>query len=327
MWTLNISIYRFIPIFIVSRSHIYKDNFLQESQMNSIYKKYDRARKAVHEAAPLSGIVLSDADLSRHINGLFSKIFNHNTGPYDTAIDAAYNSGGAGNSATHHITDGNHTLFGAFKAADNVTPDDNSIAAFTGAVEHLLRDFTTESGINPFFSITPETLQRVKDSLNNFTGISRSWMQDILTVNLFEAAGVLISLAGITYGFRKKDYVLLGRISGSGAFASIASANPVLALVAAFAAITAWRRADEENRKNMKMGFIKGIAVTCAGVAVSSLLGGGIPGILAGIYAAHTLHKKLEGKKCDNTAAKAFTKGAAAAAGIIMRRLKLWRVP
>jgi len=259
---------------------------------------------------PAAVAVFGDEGLSGEVNGFLSDVFNRNSTAYDRAIDAAYVRDGIGSSATHHITDGSHTFWGAFEAADGALPHDSHLDAATGAFEHLMRDLTTKSGINPAVSMDPASLERLKDALEGTAGVSRSWVNDMLTVNAFEAVGALLSLFGAVYGFRKGDYRFLGRLVGSSSWASLVSANPLMGAVAVVTAVAAWRKAGPGALSTFKKQAVKGGTVTAVVTGVSSLVGGpAVIGIGLGLYAGYLAARKLDGKKCDDPVTRAIGKG------------------
>lgn len=283
-------------------------------------KKLQKPENAIPPAAAIFG----DEALSNEVNGFLSEIFNKNSTAHDRAIDAAYVEKGIGSAVTHHITDGSHTFWGAFKAAEGALPHDSQFDAAAGAFEHLMRDFTTKSGINPAVHLDPQSLERLKDTLEQTAGVSRSWVNDILTVNVFEAVGAILSLFGAVYGFRKGDYRFLGRLVGSSSWASVVSANPLMAAVAVVMAIMAWRKAGLATRVKLGKHAVKGGIVTAVITSVSSIVGGpAIIGLGLGIYAGYLTARKLDGKKCDDALTQALKrnvkKGARMLAGFALR--------
>ena len=64
---------------------------------------------------------------------------------YDKAMDAKFIETGIGG-ANHRLFDGGHTVWGAFTAAREASPDDNLIQEALGTVQGLLRDVSTPKG-------------------------------------------------------------------------------------------------------------------------------------------------------------------------------------
>jgi len=291
--------------------------------MNDEVKKSINHGKGI-EAGNLvmpAAAVFADDELSSEVSSFLSGIFNHNSDKYDTAIDAAYNSQGVGSSATHHIVDGSHTIAGSYHAAGGVSDTDSAFTAAKESFEHLMRDFTTESGINPLFTVNPDTLEKTKDFLEGSAGVSRSWVNDMLTMNAFEAAGAAVAAAGAVYGFKKQDYHFTGRLVGSGSWASIVGGNPLLSAVVAITAAKAWRDANSGQKEELSKGIVRGGILTGIATTVAAAVGGpAIVGIAAGVYAAHVAATKMDGKKCNDIVTRTLKRTASAGA---MTALKL----
>lgn len=235
------------------------------------------------------GAVFGDEELSSEVSSFLSGIFNHNSDEYDAAIDSAYNNLGIGGSSTHHIVDGSHTFAGSFQAADAVSQTDSAFTAAKESFEHLMRDFTTESGINPLFSVNPDTLEKTKAFLEGSAGVSRSWVNDILTMNAFEAAGAAVTAAGALYGFKKQDYNFTGRLIGSGSWSSVVGGNPLLAAIVAVVAAKAWHDSGAEEKTLIKRGIVRGGVLTAIATSVASVWEVRLFWVLPQEYTRHTL--------------------------------------
>jgi len=214
--------------------------------------------------------------------------FNKNFNDYDRAIDAVYNSSHIGGSHYHHIIDGQHDIFGAFQAAKSVKADDGFTDEALEALEHLARDITSVSGINPFLSLTPEQFDYIANLLSG-VGISKSYFADAMLVNASELIGGGIALCSSIILRRKiKDGYssdVLSRLSGGCLLSSIVSANPVLFPVAAYGMYQAFD-ASENNIESVKFAG-NGALVTGSALITSSLIGGPVwLGCIAAIVTA-----------------------------------------
>jgi len=228
--------------------------------------------------------------------GWFADTFNKNSNVYDTAIDAAYNHARVGSSLTHHIVDGNHSIWGALKAAHGALPHDSLTDEVKGAAEHLLRDTASRSGINPFFSISPSTYRSLTGFLDRSLGIPPSWTADMLTFNAPELIGAGLAVIPLTLGWNRLGAERLAELSASLAIASVASANPVLAAVAVVAATRTLTKAKSEGFTPTLRGLAAGAALTGVAVATSALIPGppllgAVLGIGAGLAARHGYRK------------------------------------
>jgi len=109
---------------------------------------------------------------SHSLAQILASEFNHNFDDYDRAIDAVYLSTRVGGSKYHHLIDGQHSFLGSLNAVKDVETDDSFLTELAQASEHLLRDAASVSGINPFFSLTPEQFESLAESCRSI-GISK----------------------------------------------------------------------------------------------------------------------------------------------------------
>lgn len=158
---------------------------------------------------------------------VLAKTYNKNSNDYDTAIDSGYNATHIGGSRLHHLLDGQHSLWGAFGACRNVKSDDSIFSELWGAVEHLLRDTMSVSGIQPFFHLTRGEWEAVAGATAS-VGIRKTWLADVLTVNGPELLGS--GLATVSLIFIRKDSGRHASCSGAFLVSALVSANPVLLL-------------------------------------------------------------------------------------------------
>jgi hypothetical protein len=235
--------------------------------------------------------------------------FNHNFDNYDRAIDEVYNATRVGGSQYHHLIDGQHSIWGAFKAVPDVAADDTWLTEMTQAAEHLVRDTASVSGINPFFSLSPEMFDRL-GSVVSQAGISKAFLVDALTINGPELLGGAIAvLSAVTMG-RQPDPERLSRLAGGCLLSATVSPNPVLLPVAtagiAFAAINA------EDRKDVFVHAGKGGLVSGSALLVSSLVGGPIwLGCAAGILAGIAVSKAMDNPEAAFARAQKVVRPAA----------------
>ncbi|MEW6278564.1 MAG: hypothetical protein AB1758_08090 [Candidatus Eremiobacterota bacterium] len=230
--------------------------------------------------------------LSRNLAGWFADRFNHNSNVYDRAIDAVYNRTHVGGASFHHILDGNHSLWGAFRAAHDALPHDSFWDEFKGAAEHLARDTCSVAGINPFFSLSPGTFRGLADTL----GVSRSWLGDMLTFNMPELIGAGLGVLPLALGWNRLGTERFAEMTATTALASVVSANPLLLAVSVTAAVRTaalWKREDTVPALR---GLARGALTTGTAVMVSSALGfspwlGAAVGIGAALGARHYFNR------------------------------------
>jgi len=224
-----------------------------------------------------------------------AKEFNQDFNEYDKAIDAVYNASHIGGSQYHHLIDGQHDIWGAFEAAKGVHADDSFAEEILGSLEHLARDVTSISGINPFFSLTPDQFSQISEFLSSF-GISKSYFADALMVNGIELLGGAIALCGsvilnkkIQQGYSPQ---ILSRLAGGCLLSSVVAANSALFPVAAYGMYKAFKQTD--CRLDTVKAAANGSLVSGSSLMISSLIGGPIwLGCIVGVITASVVAQGL----------------------------------
>jgi hypothetical protein len=220
-----------------------------------------------------------------------AKEFNHNFDAYDSAVDAVYNDTHVGGSVYHHILDGNHSLWGAFEAVPDVKIDDSWVEELAQASEHLIRDGASISGVNPFFSLSPDQFDNL-GSIVSSVGISKEFLADALTINGPEMLGGSLAMLVSLLMRKKADPGRLSYISGGCLLSALASGNPLLLPIAASGMVEAIKHGDSAKDIILQSG--KGSLVSGSALLVSSLVGGPLwLGCIAGFMAATAISKGL----------------------------------
>jgi hypothetical protein len=218
--------------------------------------------------------------------------FNHNFDDYDLAIDSVYNTTHVGGSSYHHIIDGQHSVLSAFESVKDVSVDDGWAKELSQASEHLLRDTASVSGVNPFFTLTPEQFDKL-GSIVSHTGISKEYLADALTVNAPELLGGSVALVASIIMAKKANPTRLSYFSGGCLLSSLVSANPMLLPIAAGSMVYAIK--GEEDKKHLFVQAGKGSIVSGSALLLSSLIGGPAwLGCIAGFMTAVAVSNGLE---------------------------------
>lgn len=230
----------------------------------------------------VGGNTLLGTDFDRALAGWFADTYNYNSNIYDKAIDSVYNSTHVGGSSFHHIVDGNHSLWGAWRAAHDASPNDHWWEELGGALEHLARDTASRSGINPFFSLEPATFTWLSKTL----GVSKGYLGDMLTFNAPELIGAGLGVVPLALGWNRMGAQKFSELATSMSLAAALSANPVLAGVAVVAGVKAIKRAAGEQGgvASGLRGVAQGALVTGVAITVSRMVPGPmLLGVAAGI--------------------------------------------
>ena len=221
--------------------------------------------------------------------GWLADNFNKNFDAYDRAIDAVYNTTHIGGPQYHHLLDGQHTIWGALEAVKDVRPDDSFATELFQAVEHLMRDAMSVSGINPF--LAPESFEYIA-GIGERLGVSRPYLADALTFNGPEMLGGSIALAASVVVGRKLPPSQLSMLSGAYVVTAIASGNPLLMPIAAGGMAYALSKTDDKKQALIQGG--KGALVSGSALLTSTLIGGPvwlgcITAILTGVAVKYSL--------------------------------------
>ena len=266
-------------------------------------KSADYLRASVRHVESAGQGLLAGA-LAVDVNAMLADLSKGAATVYDQAMDAEYLATHVGG-GLHRLFDGGHTLWGAFQAVKDAPGEDGLVGRALGMTLGLFRDVTTPSGL-PFFTWDPETYSEVADALQNSFGIPKAWFFDLLNYDAAEVLAGLIGSVSLAFRWNRADAKEFARIAGSTGLASVASANPILAVVT----VAALAKAFSETHGNgaygeAVRGLVQGAAGTGASMAAVSLVGatGGpagvalIAGIVAGVGVAHLTEKA--GEKID----------------------------
>ena len=257
--------------------------------------------------------VLAYTDSALSTSGLnlarwMAENFNKNFDAYDRAIDSVYNATRIGGSMYHHLLDGQHTIPGAFRAVRDVSQDDTFVRELAEALEHLLRDVSSVSGINPLFSLTSGQFERLAEICSKI-GISKPYLADILTVNGPELIGGALGLVASVGLAKDEDQSRLSFLSGSYIVSALITANPLLAGVAAAGLIRSMKNAEDKKEVLIKAG--KGSIVSGGSILLAGLIGGPLwLNCMAAVSTAATIKYMMDNPRKALERAKSTIKSA-----------------
>lgn len=269
-------------------------NYLNSDSYSLNSRYLDRKVIADKGAASLI-LLLGEPALESKLSSLLAGRFNQNTNVYDSAIDSYYNSTHTGGSLLHHNLDGAHTFQGALETLRLHYPDENDFNLIVKSFEHLSKDLTTPSGINPFLS--PDDFESAKHFLTDNLDISSSSVNDLLNINAVELGSLIIATLSVIYNLEKKQMDQMGEYFSRLSIVSFISGNPVLLLLSF---ILMGQSFIQLVKGGEMMKFADGVAAgtlstTAFFVATASLSGPLFPVLILGLasgFGANWLYRK-----------------------------------
>ena len=149
---------------------------------------------------------------------------------FDRALDSKYleTAKGGGN---HRLFDGGHTLGGAWNKISRMCAKTGCShkEQVNGYFRALGKDAVTPKGL-PFVTMAPETYSSLAEKLDKY-GISRKWTYDALSYDAAEVLAAGIAVATVVYHLKTGQTKELSEALGTIGVMSLASANPLLALI------------------------------------------------------------------------------------------------
>lgn len=238
-------------------------------------------------------LFVSEPEVEKNLSSWLADKLNKNKDEYDRMIDKVFNERHTGGPSLHHNLDGSHTFEGAIKAAKEAYPNDTDFEATVNAIEHLARDATTPSGINPF--LDPKDFQSTKEYLQGL-GMKASDVNDLINFNWSEILGVSLVSVSLIYEWDDIKSNRLGEYTSRILTQMSVSGNPLFAmlLVATMGkGLFDWYFKDADHE--FINGLIKG-GISCSSFFyISSIISGPyFLGLLVGTIACAGLCKFLD---------------------------------
>ncbi|MEW6557477.1 MAG: hypothetical protein AB1349_09000 [Elusimicrobiota bacterium] len=193
-----------------------------------LVKQENEYEKLFGKSKDVLSLMLSEPDFEKDLSRFLAAHFNKNFDIYDRAIDSAYLKTHIGGSQLHHNLDGNHTIWGAIKAAREASSDDSDFVVTLNAIEHFIRDTGTPSEINPVLS--PVMFQSTKDYLLNL-GLEKRFINDLLNINTPEIASFAIISIGLLQNWNRIETKKLGEYTGKFLVLAGYAGNPLLGML------------------------------------------------------------------------------------------------
>ena len=263
------------------------------AQMGPAFGRLSTDDKSVQaQAFSIIQSSLSSPQISREINAWLQSLVKGSATDYDKKMDAVYNANRIGGGGSYHrLFDGGHSPVGSFQAARDALPDDSMYEEVAGWLQALARDATTPRGL-PLVTWDQETFNNLANTLEK-AGISRSWLNDLVTYDAVELIVGSISILAVALNWNNDDVEEFSSLVGGMGLSAAVSANPLMLIVTVVALARAFHVARKTGDwKEFTDGLLKGGICTGAVLLVtsSSLVSGPavvvlLTGICVGILA------------------------------------------
>ncbi|MCY4653586.1 MAG: hypothetical protein OXC95_10535 [Dehalococcoidia bacterium] len=239
--------------------------------------------------------LLASEQISRATNAWLQDLVSGRATIYDKAMDSVFHETSIGG-GYHRLFDGGHTLWGAFHAIRDASPDDNIFQEAAGLLQALARDATTPRGL-PLVTWNEESFNNLANNLDNF-GISRAWLNDLASYDVVELVAGSIGILAVALNWNNDDVEEFSSIVGTIGLSAVVSANPLMLMVTVAALAKAFHSARKTGDwKEFSDGIAKGGICTGAVLLTTSLVSGPtvvvlLTGICVGIL-AHQATKRV----------------------------------
>jgi hypothetical protein len=254
-----------------------------------------QGRKILDNSAILTNAVLA-SDFSHEIEGWLGKTFNEGIpSVYDQAVDAVYNATHIGGGKLHRLFDESHTPWDMWDRVKDASPDDHFLQEVVGFSSAFGKDLSSTVGI-PLANLTPENYDKYADTLESTLGIPREWVADSLHVNSNELLGGSIGAIAVALNWKKADVERFSKLAGSLGIASIASANPALAVVSLATLSKGYVEAGSSGGyTKFRDGLVKGGVGTGVFLGTAAVIGGPAwIGVLSGFALSSAVNNSME---------------------------------
>jgi hypothetical protein len=161
---------------------------------------------------------------------------------YDKAMDAVYNSTHLGG-GLHRLFDGGHDVIGAWNACGEAAGacGDTLGQQVAGYLAALWKDCVTPMGL-PLTTCDKGAFDEVAGFLSHF-GVEKVWLAKMAGINALDLIGGATGILGVLLSWNVYDAERFAEMVGNFGISAIASANPLLGLVALVCLARAYQRA------------------------------------------------------------------------------------
>jgi hypothetical protein len=191
----------------------------------------------------------------------------------------------------HRLFDGGHDLWGAFKATRSVTPDDALLTQLGKYVTELGKDLATPNGL-PVITWNKEIFDATSKTLQQYLGVSPSWVYDMATFTATELGGAAAAILALAVNLRSSDPDRYAEMCGSLGIASLVSANPLLLAIWVTSILNLVHQRKFRIRWRDSFAILQGVAVSAT--ILISIVGLGVLGLVIAIPLAMLVRRGLK---------------------------------
>ncbi len=261
---------------------------------------------------------LLSSDLSDALNRLIAAALSGPATVYDKAVDANYLDpvlrGGLGGSY-HRLFDGGHTVLGAAKAVQIADTGGTVAADAAGTVTALLKDATTVRGL-PLVTWDKARFDTVAAGLSDRFNIPTSWLYEVNTYNVADAAAATAGTVAVVFGWNRADTEAFAAVAAICGVSAAAATNPLGMMVAIVALARSFHKARcDGDYSGLADGSFRGAVGAAATIAAVGAVGGSAgAALLVGITAGMLVHKATASVSITDVGRFVASSAAAAAA-------------
>lgn len=232
------------------------------------------AKKYTFESVATLNAALGDYNLTSTIERWMGENWNTLSNAYTKAVDGAFAEGlkaGAdyASPSNHRLFDG-HSLNEMWKRCQDALPNDTSVDELIGFVQAALSDMSSKTGL-PLITLDSTSYEALVSSLEKI-GIPKDWIHDALHFNTYEVATTVIPGIALFFNWSERDKENFARLCGSALAASLATANPLMLIVAIVAMAIGYDKAQRggDNRDWLESfgagGLISGLLIAACSI-------------------------------------------------------------
>lgn len=274
-------------------------NYLTSGQIKNDINKMTKKSKSYGKSAidsssqAINYVVATDA--VRYLEQFLGHTFNEGIPSiYDKAMDAVYNASHIGGGNLHRLFDGSHTIWGAWEKCRDALPDDTFAQEIAGYFKALGHDLSSSVGL-PIADMTRDGYEKLVTWVENF-GVSTSWAQDILHINVPELLGSTIGSLALIFKWNSKDITKFSALVSGLGLSSIAAANPLGVVITLVGLARSYQLATRGNAKIEAVnGLLRGGLKSSLFITTSAVIGGPVwIGLVSAMVIYFITHKHID---------------------------------